>query len=859
MFRIYSTLACLLLVLFLGFPRVSDAAFSVAGSNIATGSAAVAMPITDLQITGSGTEPIPVKLLVTSGTLAMSTVAGLTFTGGQTGATLFFSGTQANINAALATLTYTRGGTGNDTLEVSLVEPGEVFFPDNNHLYKFITGSITANNARTAAELQTAYGATGYLATITSQAENDFVAERLQGDGWMGASDVSSEGVWRWIAGPESGTQFWSGAVGGSAVGGNYENWADGEPNDYNNGSPGEDCAQFYISTGMWNDLPCSGSNLTGYVVEFGASGNMPNVAAKNITINTVQNPTVSSFTPADGATGVTLNANLVIGFSKVVLKGTGNIVIRRTSDDGVVETIDVTSSQVSGNNSSTITIDPSVTLGEDTGYYVTIPGTAFRDSGNNYFAGVTLSSTWNFTTGDFTNPIISNISVSYPSTTSASIVWTTNENASSRVIYGLSDLYGSQTSETDTSPRVASHTVTLSSLVPCTTYHYQVVSRDAGTNSGTSSDQIFTTTGCESSVTPTSTESNTITSAAGGTTTLEESDTQIAVETPANFTDDSSSVVIQIKSLPNEAVLESLGRPANVPNEVGNIVFDVKAIINSTTVLDSFDAPVTITYTYTDADTQGLDESSFWLYNFHNGSWRPLDSCTINTGTNTISCTTQSFSIFGLFGRQQTSTSSSNNGGGYCSAISEGDRPDLFQIDVSNNQARLYFAPVAKNVNRYFISYGYKGGEERFGAYTGVVDPKGVVSYTINNLDPNMEYFFRVRPHNDCSFGKWSNEMKVTTVKSTGGKKYYKNFLAQVFSIFPQQVTNGGAAKVMGSKVASKTVSKTSCEYIVTGGDSLWAIAFSKLNDGTKYHEIMKLNNLTTTSLSVGKKLKIC
>lgn len=145
------------------------------------------LAITDVQITGaSGT--IPVKLLVTHGTLSMSTTTGLTFTGPTSGDELYFSGTVANVNAALATLTYTRASTGADELEVSLVEPGEVFFPDNGHLYEYIAvpGGITWTAAQTAAAALERYGAAGYLTTITSAEENAFAADRLEGAGWMG-------------------------------------------------------------------------------------------------------------------------------------------------------------------------------------------------------------------------------------------------------------------------------------------------------------------------------------------------------------------------------------------------------------------------------------------------------------------------------------------------------------------------------------------------------------------------------------------------------------------------------------------------------------------------------------------------
>ena len=117
--------------------------------------------------------------------------------------------------------------------------------------------------------------------------------------------------------------------------------------------------------------------------------------------------PMAAAFLPAANATGVALDANLAITFSEAMQKGTsGNIVIKRSSNNDVVETIPVTSSQVTivGNQA---TIDPSVTFSEKTGYYVQISGTAITDLVNNAYAGIGDAATWNFTTGDFTPPTV--------------------------------------------------------------------------------------------------------------------------------------------------------------------------------------------------------------------------------------------------------------------------------------------------------------------------------------------------------------------------------------------------------------------------------------------------------------------
>lgn len=99
----------------------------------------------------------------------------------------------------------------------------------------------------------------------------------------------------------------------------------------------------------------------------------------------------------------------------------------------------------------------------------------------------------------DTTAPGISNLAV-VTSTTTATFTWTTDEIASSQVSYGLTTSLGTNTAETDTTPRVTSHSVTLTGLQRCKTQYYTVTSKDASTNTVTSSIATFRTKGCSTS-----------------------------------------------------------------------------------------------------------------------------------------------------------------------------------------------------------------------------------------------------------------------------------------------------------------------------------------------------------------------
>jgi len=88
------------------------------------------------------------------------------------------------------------------------------------------------------------------------------------------------------------------------------------------------------------------------------------------------------------------------------------------------------------------------------------------------------------------TLPAISDVTAT-PTTSGATVNWTTDKLASSQLMYGLTSSYGAST--TLNSMGVTSHSIVLSGLNSDTTYHFEVLSGDSSGMSS-SSDQTFTT-----------------------------------------------------------------------------------------------------------------------------------------------------------------------------------------------------------------------------------------------------------------------------------------------------------------------------------------------------------------------------
>jgi len=174
------------------------------------------------------------------------------------------------------------------------LRPNAVYDDGTDHYYEYVSTSSTWTAAETAAAALTHAGLDGYLATIGSQGEQDFIESlvTINHDAWIGASDAytdtpevgpqtDADGEWYWVTGPEARTKFYTefytdtfGCLG-------YCNWS-------TNPVPTDTIRNYaYLSSTAfldWDDLGNAGS-VDGYVVEYGGTdfgGNVSTSAARD-------------------------------------------------------------------------------------------------------------------------------------------------------------------------------------------------------------------------------------------------------------------------------------------------------------------------------------------------------------------------------------------------------------------------------------------------------------------------------------------------------------------------------------------------------------------------------------------------
>ena len=267
-------------------------------------------------------------------TTGLTPASGFTLTGNKS--RLVFTGTQTNINNALATLKINTGavaGSVQVSVSATINPTGFYYNPINGHFYKPVPSGDSYTGARAASLLSTFKGQRGYLLTLTSADEDAFIQANVpQSTIWFAATDEVTDGTWVIDAGPEKGTvmKTSNGQLAGNRPG-VYNNWAPGEPNGSNHS---EDYAVTKWNGNQWNDLSNNWTNP--YVIEYGVWTNPDSQTFTDFYSANVINPidvpsskvnfyfggninpsqwsikayTANGVTPVSTTTGLTLGAN---------------------------------------------------------------------------------------------------------------------------------------------------------------------------------------------------------------------------------------------------------------------------------------------------------------------------------------------------------------------------------------------------------------------------------------------------------------------------------------------------------------------------------------------------------------------
>ncbi len=110
------------------------------------------------------------------------------------------------------------------------------------------------------------------------------------------------------------------------------------------------------------------------------------------------------------------------------------------------------------------------------------------------------------------------------------------------------------------------------------------------------------------------------------------------------------------------------------------------------------------------------------------------------------------------------------------CEDAKPSDTPRIRKVEVFSNRIKISTTSVAYDNSYYFIAFGFKDGDERFGVqFPYGPTPHHWVNYFINDLAPSTTYYFKVRGGNGCKPGNWSTSVKAKT-PVRGSQTYYFN-----------------------------------------------------------------------------------
>ncbi len=297
--------------------------------------------------------------------------------------------------------------------------------------YKVVTTPVTWTTARANAMATALNGVNGQLVTISSATENSIVLPlwSIAGtDLWMGASDQTTEGTWRWQNGLSDSSEFWNANSGGYNVDGRYTNWLAGEPNAP---TAGDDFIRMN-STGKWLDR--ENTFTYAYVVEWNADDVLD--ATNSITYSITSQSVSGAFAINSDTGQLTVANSLLLNFES---QSSHTITVRVTDGNGATfdraftVTLNNLTFEATGNTPSTATTNEDTNL-----VFSSANGNAITVTDQNASANSALQVTLNVASGTLTLSQTTGLTFLSGSNGSASMVINGTESDINAALNGL-------------------------------------------------------------------------------------------------------------------------------------------------------------------------------------------------------------------------------------------------------------------------------------------------------------------------------------------------------------------------------------------------------------------------------------
>jgi hypothetical protein len=147
------------------------------------------------------------------------------------------------------------------------------------------------------------------------------------------------------------------------------------------------------------------------------------------------------------------------------------------------------------------------------------------------------------------------------------------------------------------------------------------------------------------------------------------------------------------------------------------------------------------------------------------------------------------------------TGSSSSEYHAPVCTDQAPGSTPNLYQLSASNTSVTVQFAPATDPYTKYEVSYGFTPDANMHTTEFPYSHSAGSITYTVNQLQPNTNWYFKVRAGNGCAWGLWSQILRAKTTSNTKTKATF----------YPKDVSNVRVPTPKGQQsVNSRRVSNT-------------------------------------------------